>query len=230
MAVGNNISTKCKGCYRLLHHDYLCRSCIGQCNYLPHDMLKPIEWEIKLLDKNSRDYIKKDIETTRRIAKDILNNVYGRKGIGASYHHQFEIKKVIFNDPATIVMWSDGTKTVVKCQECDIFDPEKGLAMAIAKKAYGNKGRYFEQIKKWTKPYYEDIADKFNGTRSFDDFCEELNDRFNKEESGIDKFKDLISNAFKVPKSVLNDEKSKEEASAYVKILAETEKEETNEQ
>lgn len=25
------------------------------------------------------------------------------------------IKKVIFNDPATIVLWNDGTKTVVKC-------------------------------------------------------------------------------------------------------------------
>ena len=25
------------------------------------------------------------------------------------------IRKVIFNDPATIVLWSDGSKTVVKC-------------------------------------------------------------------------------------------------------------------
>lgn len=25
------------------------------------------------------------------------------------------IRKVIFNDPATVVLWSDGTKTVVKC-------------------------------------------------------------------------------------------------------------------
>lgn len=60
------------------------------------------------------------------------------------------IKNVIFNDPATIVMWSDGTKTVVKCGENDIFDPEKGLAMAISKKLLGdNKGRYFEEFKKW---------------------------------------------------------------------------------
>lgn len=60
-----------------------------------------------------------------------------------------EIKNVIFNDPATIVFWEDGTKTVVKCQPCDCFDPEKGLAMAITKKAYGNKGRYCNQLKKW---------------------------------------------------------------------------------
>jgi hypothetical protein len=70
------------------------------------------------------------------------------------------IKKVIFNDPATIVIWSDGTKTVVKCGENDIFDPEKGLAMAIAKKALGNKGNYFNEIKKWTEPWYEEQEKK----------------------------------------------------------------------
>ena len=60
-----------------------------------------------------------------------------------------EIKNVIFNDPATIVFWEDGTKTIVKCQDGDEFDPEKGLAMAIAKKAYGNKGGYCNKLKKW---------------------------------------------------------------------------------
>ena len=60
-----------------------------------------------------------------------------------------EIKNVIFNDPATIVFWDDGTKTVVKCQDGDKFDPEKGLAMAIVKKAYGNKSNYCNKMKKW---------------------------------------------------------------------------------
>lgn len=60
-----------------------------------------------------------------------------------------EIKNVIFNDPATIVFWDDGTKTVVKCQPGDSFDSEKGLAMAITKKAYGNKGNYCNKMKKW---------------------------------------------------------------------------------
>lgn len=69
----------------------------------------------------------------------------------------FVIKNVIFNDPATIVFWMDGTKTVVKCQEGDIFDPEKGLAMAISKKALGNKGNYCNQIKKWTEKYIPDV-------------------------------------------------------------------------
>ena len=66
------------------------------------------------------------------------------------------IKKVIFNDPATIVFWLDGTKTVVKQQSCDKkkkFDPEKGLAMAIAKKALGNQGNYFNVIREWVDTY-----------------------------------------------------------------------------
>jgi hypothetical protein len=59
------------------------------------------------------------------------------------------IEDVIFNGPATIVKWSDGTKTVVKCCEDDLFDPEKGLAMAISKKALGD----LKEVKKWTKKH-----------------------------------------------------------------------------
>lgn len=59
------------------------------------------------------------------------------------------IKNVIHNDPATIVFWEDGSKTVVKCQPGDIYDPEKGLAMAISKKTLGNQGNYCNVFKKW---------------------------------------------------------------------------------
>lgn len=75
----------------------------------------------------------------------------------SAFYSMPEITNVIFNEPATIIFWSDKTKTVVKCQEGDEFDPEKGLTMAIVKKLYGNKGRYFEEIKKWTEPYYAEI-------------------------------------------------------------------------
>lgn len=59
-----------------------------------------------------------------------------------------KIKDVIYNDPATIVFWEDGTKTVVKCKN-EKFDPEKGLAMAFSKKMLGNKGNYYNVFKKW---------------------------------------------------------------------------------
>lgn len=61
------------------------------------------------------------------------------------------IKNVIFAPPATIVYWSDGSKTVVTCSEKDVFDPEKGLAMAIAKRCGGNKGNYYKEIQNWVK-------------------------------------------------------------------------------
>lgn len=59
------------------------------------------------------------------------------------------IEKVIFNAPATVVIWGDKTKTVVKCQEGDTYDREKGLALCIAKKFLGNKSNFNEVFKKW---------------------------------------------------------------------------------
>lgn len=59
------------------------------------------------------------------------------------------IKNVIFNDPATIVIWSDDSKTVVKCQPGDTYSKELGLAMCISKKFLGNKGNFNEEFKKW---------------------------------------------------------------------------------
>ena len=77
--------------------------------------------------------------------KKTLNDIYGK-----SNSSNWGINRVIFNDPATIVIWNDGSKTVVKASN-EPFDPEKGLAMAIAKKALGNKGNYYEIFKKYIK-------------------------------------------------------------------------------
>ena len=69
-----------------------------------------------------------------------------------SYYMHYDIrrhiKNVKFNPPATIVFWTDNTKTVVKCNG-EGYDPEKGLAMCICKKVLGDKGNYYEVFKKW---------------------------------------------------------------------------------
>lgn len=129
----------------------------------------------------SLDDIRNDAEVPRNIYRNILNSTYG---IGSS--HIPEIKNVIFNDPATIVFWEDGTKTVVKCQDGDEFDPEKGLAMAIAKKAYGNKGSYCNKLKKWL-PKEEQV-----GTNSSPRSITIDNDKFSKS------FKRHLSDAFDI--------------------------------
>lgn len=50
-----------------------------------------------------------------------------------------DIERVIFFYPATIVLWSDRTKTVVKVKEGEKFDKWTGLSMCICKKLYGDK-------------------------------------------------------------------------------------------
>lgn len=65
------------------------------------------------------------------MAKSLLNTVYGYHAGVTTYTNP--IRKVIFNPPATIVFWFDGSKTVVKARGDDEFDPETGLAMAISK-------------------------------------------------------------------------------------------------
>ena len=97
------------------------------------------------------DYFsRKDNLTTedRATAKCLINSIYGAASMSMNNKSVFLIR-VIYNDPATIAFWSDGTKTIVKAQPGDIFDPEKGLAMIIAKKACGNTGNYYNGFKKW---------------------------------------------------------------------------------
>ena len=102
----------------------------GYRNILP-GRPKSLYYEEKLMLNYKKDYV----SYAEKIRKSLTNPL--------------TIKNVIFNEPATIVFWADGTKTVVKCQDGDVFDPEKGLAMAFMKKVLGNKGHYFETVKKW---------------------------------------------------------------------------------
>lgn len=57
------------------------------------------------------------------------------------------VKRVIYNDPATVVYWSDKTRTVVKCQPGDAFDPKIGFLLALCKKVCGNTGKYNDLLR-----------------------------------------------------------------------------------
>lgn len=109
-------------------------------------------------DSASNAYIKKN----GSYHQDALDNARYTAQAQAMYNRTYEkearaamstasIKNVIFAPPATIVYWSDGSKTVVKCSEKDVFDPEKGLAMAIAKRCGGNNGSYYKEIQSWVE-------------------------------------------------------------------------------
>lgn len=101
--------------------------------------------------------------------RDWINSLYG---VDAYERHawskeqirdrqKLEIVDVIFNGPATIVFWRDGTKTVVKCTKGDTFSEDTGVALCIAKKMMGDsfhrvlkdavkKGR-MNKIEQWRK-------------------------------------------------------------------------------
>lgn len=70
------------------------------------------------------------------------------------------IKKVIFNKPATIVIWADNTKTVVKAQKGEKYDKEKGLALCYMKKILGNQGNFNDVFREWVKPEVTAVYDK----------------------------------------------------------------------
>lgn len=58
-------------------------------------------------------------------------------------------KRVIFNPPATVVFWKDGTKTVVKSMEGDQFNPYYGFVCALAKKVYGSNSAVKSIVSKY---------------------------------------------------------------------------------
>ncbi len=100
-----------------------------------------------------RDIVPTKIVLKRRnTLKNAINSVYGlNSALRDVRNKQDLIKNVISNNPATIVYWADGTKTVVKAHN-EKFDPEKGLAMAICKRFLGSNksGSNFNDIfKKW---------------------------------------------------------------------------------
>ena len=126
------VSEKCLKCANI-DSVWHCFSCYNG------NMFVPIEHTIKTEYNTIGRRNGKNMEV-----KEYLNMLYSTKTLP-------RIKDVIFNDPATIVFWEDGTKTVVKTMEGDKFDPHTGLAQAISKKALGDD--YKNEFKKWTKTF-----------------------------------------------------------------------------
>ena len=103
--------------------------------------------DIKIIKFNGHDYIRKDA------AKDYV--VTPRP----------EIQNVIFNGDTTIVIWNDGVKTIVHCQEGDVWNDEMGVLECIAKRFYGNGSVFNDKVKKavetGNKNFYTDVGKRF---------------------------------------------------------------------
>lgn len=70
-----------------------------------------------------------------------------------SQMHAIKIEKVIKNDDAVIVLWTDKTKTVVKLMAGDTDDIYSAVGQAIAKKIYGGTGKFHSHVNKVLKDY-----------------------------------------------------------------------------
>lgn len=120
---------------------------------------------IRTVEKNQHDDLMKVILSTGH------ELVFGPCDLTSDRDGNWRIRSgalYIFAPPATIVYWSDGSKTVVKCSEKDVFDPEKGLAMAIAKRCGGNKGSYYKEIQNWVEKSGKKYPGKPAGGKAVD--------------------------------------------------------------
>ena len=118
------------------------------------------------MTKEEMQYCRNDVAVTEKLFKE--------EKIMRFNSCKPTIKNVIFNSPATIVMWSDGTKTVVKCGENDDFDPEKGVAMCCMKKLLGtNKtgSNYLDKVEKYIQKWEEDNPVENIWTKLFCELC-----------------------------------------------------------
>lgn len=57
------------------------------------------------------------------------------------------VDHIFYDDVATVVFWTDGTKTVVKCAEGTPYDEYSAFCIALAKKIYGNNSALKRAIK-----------------------------------------------------------------------------------
>ena len=78
-------------------------------------------------------------------------------------------EKIIFNGPKTIVLWTDGSKTIVSCKAEEQFDPYAGFCAALAKKMYGSTSRIKKILE--TKSVVHDGAPKVKQTSSLSTFA-----------------------------------------------------------
>lgn len=59
-----------------------------------------------------------------------------------------KIERVIYSEPATIVFWDDGTKTISKCDKQDEYDELTGFLMCVLKKKVPHK-QWRKALKKY---------------------------------------------------------------------------------
>lgn len=109
------------------------------------------DWKksVERCDMSITDYINQwasslqNLSTTNFIPKD--NADYGgtltrivKYNSTLSEAEKVYLTKVLYNNPATVVFWSDGTTTKNVCPPDTLYNPDAGLAFCMLRKFMGN--------------------------------------------------------------------------------------------
>lgn len=86
-----------------------------------------------------------DICPRRKAHEVIITDEFPERCVGIL---RFSPQKIIHNGPETIVFWTDGTKTVVKCAAGTDPDLYNAFCAAFAKKIFGSNSHLKKVIEK----------------------------------------------------------------------------------
>ena len=73
--------------------------------------------------------------------ENALRNFYTKVGVPESMvpSDVVKIRKVVYDNPNTVVVWDDDTVTKCKCSDQDTYDGEKGFLICVLKKLCGSQ-------------------------------------------------------------------------------------------
>ena len=148
--------------------------------YFPGYHFTPVRSPLKALGElNRREFERIAASPIRIDIDDAIKAHYSEEEIKKMINLEFgwtksvEIKKVIFNGPCTIILWTDGTKTIAKTSsDEEVFDPEKGVAICFMKKMLGHTETN-KILRKASEQYEKYIAEN-RPNSSLDEFIEYL--------------------------------------------------------
>lgn len=123
----------------------------------------------KTLYQGLKKFQDKQADDTVEYTKELRNKLIG----GTDEMKKLDVKKIIFNGPKTIVLWTDGTKTIVSMSKDEAkFDPEAAFCAAYTKKMFGTNSKIKRVIKE--KSNFEEYTKAAieNAKTEFDKFME----------------------------------------------------------
>ena len=127
------------------------------------NMMYPVKSSLAALEElNRREVERIAAEPIRIDIDDAIKANYSKEEIKKMINKafgvpKFEYKKIIFNGPCTIILWKDGTKTIAKASDGEMFDPEKGVAICFMKRALGEtEGK--KVLRKANKDFYDEVT------------------------------------------------------------------------